>query len=102
MDIKAQSISLKAILVIIALGIWALVLQNAGIIYKEKNVYVSGGSIDNINSTVDVKVDNTVDVNVYNTVDVNIEAINGHRDVFFNNPRRGDRNKYYVLPVTVE
>lgn len=61
-------ISLKAILLSIAIGIWMLVLQNLGIIpisqdvnvVKQKgrvDVYVEGGSID---------VDNTVDVNVNN------------------------------------
>ena len=61
---KSKNISLKVILIIIALGIWVLVLQNAGIIYKEKNVYVSGGQIDNITRTIDVNVENTVDVYV--------------------------------------
>jgi hypothetical protein len=33
-------------------------------------------------------------------VDANIKAINGHRDVFFNNPSKGQKKKYYVLPVS--
>jgi len=68
MDIKSKNISVKAILVIIAIGIWVLVLQNAGIIYKEKNVYVIGGyidNVDNINRTVDVRGSVDVSGSVY-------------------------------------
>jgi hypothetical protein len=100
MDTKSKNISLKAILIAIGAGIWVLVLQNAGIIPKlvgAKNgiqtVYVTGGSID---------ADVSGSVSVDNTVDINISEINGHSSVFFNNPRRGDKDKYYVLPVTVE
>lgn len=73
-------------------GIWAIVLQNAGIIPTNKNVKVV--------NEVDAYVRGSVSVD--NTVDINIEEINGHRDVFFNNPSRGEKSKYYVLPVTVE
>lgn len=100
METKGKNLSLKAILIAIGAGIWVLVLQNAGIIPKlvgAKNgiqtVYVTGGSID---------ADVSGSVSVDNTVDINISEINGHRSVFFNNPRRGDKDKYYVLPVTVE
>ncbi len=99
MEQKSKNISLKAILIAIGLGIWVIVLQNAGVIPTKQNVYVKGGYIDaDINGTVDVR--GSVDVD--NTVDINISEINGHRSVFFNNPRRGDKDKYYVLPVTVE
>lgn len=87
---KAFSLSLKGILLAIAVGIWMLVLQNFGIFAV----------------TQDVKVKNTVDVSgvvdVGNSVDVNLQYINGRSDVFFNNPRRGDKDKYYLIPVTVE
>ena len=87
---KPFSFSLKAILLVIAVGIWMLVLQNFGI----------------FPSTQDVRVKNTVDVsgavNVRNSVDVNLQYINGRSDVFFNNPRRGDKDKFYLIPVTVE
>lgn len=107
---KSNNIFQKTILSVIGIGIWVLVLQNAGIIPTEKKVHVNGGNIDVSGS---VNVDNTVGVSggvfvsggyieVGNTVDINIDEINGHRDVFFNNPSRGDRSKYYVLPVTVE
>lgn len=84
------TMSLKSILVVIALGIWMLVLQNLGVIPV----------------TQDVKVKNMVDVSgrvdIGSSVDVNLQYINGRSDVFFNNPRRGDKDKYYVIPVTVE
>ena len=99
METKSKNISLKAILIAIGLGIWVIVLQNAGIIPTKQNVYVKGGYIDaDIDGTVDVRGSVSVD----NTVDINIQEINGHRNVFFNNPRRGEKNKYYVLPVTTE
>lgn len=82
--------SLKSLLAIIALGIWMIALQNLGVIPVTQNVHVKNR----------VPVEGNVDVD--NTVDVNLQYINGHEDVFFNNPRRGEKDKYYVLPVTVE
>ena len=41
-------------------------------------------------------------MDVDNTVDINIEAINGHNDVFLNNPKRGDNDKFYLLPISIE
>lgn len=60
---------------------------------KDKtNVHVSGGylsEVDEINSI------NTID----EPIDINIYAINGHRDVFYNNYIHGDKDKYYRIPV---
>ena len=81
---KTFHLSLKGILLVIAVCIWMLVLQNFGI----------------FPSTQDVRVKNAVDVS--GAVDVNLQYINGRSDVFFNNPRRGDKDKYYLIPVTVE
>ena len=89
MNTKSKDLSLKAILIIIALGIWVSVLQNAGIIYKEKNVYVSGGYIDtDIRNTVNVS--GSVDVN--NTVSVSIDEVLGKdgQKYYYNN-----RNSVY-------
>src|SRR5690625_2552869 len=73
-----KNISLKAILIVIGIGIWVIVLQNAGLIPTKQNVYVKGGYV-NVSGSVDV--DNTVDVSgsvdVDNTVDVNIDKILG-------------------------
>lgn len=74
---KWKSLSIKALLVVIALGIWANVLQNAGIIPSAgKQVCVVGGDIGaNVTGEVDVK--NTVDVDVQNQVGVDIEGVLG-------------------------
>jgi len=83
MDKKSKNISLKAILIIIALGVWILIIQNA-IIHKNQIVYVRGGNIDaSIENTVDVKGS----VDVYNTVSVSIEQVRGtdNRYYYFNN-----------------
>lgn len=75
---KGKNLSIKALLVVIALGIWANVLQNAGIIPSAgKQVYVVGGDIDaNVSGEVDVR--NTVDVDVQNQVSVDIERVLGY------------------------
>ncbi len=84
METKGKNISLKAILIAIALGIWVIVLQNAGIIPTKQNVYVKGGYIDaDINGTVDVR--GSVDVD--NTVSVSIDEVLGHdgKKYYYNN-----------------
>jgi hypothetical protein len=105
MNLKTKNISLKAILVIIASGIWVIVLQNAGIIPhipSEQIVCVKGGYIDaDVSGTVDVNSIKNM-VNVTGDVDVNIMRINGQRNVFFNNPTRGEKDRYYVLPVAIQ
>ncbi|PXX22847.1 hypothetical protein C7972_12226 [Arenibacter sp. ARW7G5Y1] len=83
---------MKTILIVIGIGIWAIVLQNAGVIPTKQNVYVKGGYIDaDVSGSVDI--DNTVDVNGY--IDVNIQAINGKSNAFYKD-RDGD---YVLLPV---
>jgi len=93
---KAQSnnLSLKAILVIIGVGIWAIVLQNAGIIPTKQNVYVKGGYI-NADVSGSVDVDNTVDVNGY--LDVNIDAINGYSKFYDHSYKHP--GEYFRIPV---
>ncbi|MBS1571799.1 MAG: hypothetical protein JST62_05320 [Bacteroidetes bacterium] len=95
METKSKSISLKAILIAIGIGIWAIVFQNAGIIPTKQNVYVKGGSID-VSGSIDVdRVRGTVSVD--GDVDVDIKKINGKRNVFYQD-RDGE---FMVLPVTV-
>jgi hypothetical protein len=97
MDLKSKNISLKAILVVIAIGIWAIVLQNAGVIPTKQNVYVKGGYIDaDVSGTVDIDDVKSI-VNVSGDVDVDITRINGKRNVFYQD-RDGD---YIVLPVII-
>jgi hypothetical protein len=77
METKSKNFSLKAILITMTIGVWAIVLQNAGIIPTNQNVkvvntvdtYVNGGNID---------ADVSGSVSVDNTVDVNIEEVNGY------------------------
>ena len=59
-EIKGKQISLKAILLTIAIGIWMLVLQNLGIFCASKDVKVKN-CVD-VEGTVDIG--NTVDVSV--------------------------------------
>jgi len=82
METKGKNISLKAILIAIGLGIWILVLQNAGIIPTKQNVYVKGGYIDaDVNGSVNVRGSVSVD----NEVDINISSVNGRQAKSYNN-----------------
>lgn len=84
METKEKNISLKAILIAIGLGIWVIVLQNAGVIPTKQNVYVKGGYIDaDIDGTVDVR--GSVDVD--NTVSVSIDEVLGRdgKKYYYNN-----------------
>lgn len=90
--IKNVSETIKTVgIVIIAVCSIILVIQGFG--GGTQDVYVRGGDID---------ADVSGSVRVDNAVDVNLQYINGQRNVFFNNPRRGEKDKYYVIPVTVE
>ena len=91
MKIKATNISLKAILITIAIGIWAIFLQNAGIIPTSQKVRVV--------NTVDTHVNGgDVDANVSGYVDVNIAAINGYSNAFYDHTYKHP-GKHYRLPV---
>ena len=72
-------------IVIIAVCSIILVIQGFG--GGTQDVYVRGGDID---------ADVSGSVSVDNAVDVNLQYINGQRNVFFNNPSRGDKDKYYL------
>lgn len=76
--LNRRNLSIKFLLIVIAIGIWANVLQNAGIIPSAgKQVYVVGGDIDaNVSGAVDIS--NTVDVDVQNQVSVDIERVLGY------------------------
>jgi hypothetical protein len=80
-------ISEKAILLFIGIGIWALVLQNTGIIPSDKGVYINGG---NVSVSGNVNVANTVDVNIKEVGDSSVTGGRG--------PFRGKG----VLPVEIE
>ncbi len=76
METKSKNISLKAILIIMTVGIWAVVLQNAGIIPTKQNVYVKGGYVD-VSGSVDADVSGSVSID--NEVDINISSVNGYQ-----------------------
>ena len=92
METKSKNLSLKAILGIIAIGIWAIVLQNAGVIPTNQNVKV----VNTVDAYVrgSVNVDNTVEVSGY--LDVNLEAINGKSNAFYD---FGGNKNYVRIPV---
>ena len=93
MESKTKNISLKAILIVIAVGIWVIVLQNTGIIPTKQNVYVKGGYIvADVNGSVDVSGSVSVD----NTVDINIKAVNGFRNAFYGPSTNGDYDAIHV------
>lgn len=83
---------IRSILILIALGIWVIVFQNAGVLPQLKPTMVSTNQAMEVKGVVEVE--NTVFVK--GRVDANIEAINGHSK-FYKDPRTGE---YYVLPVT--
>lgn len=74
-------------LIAITIGIWAIVLQNAGVISTEQNVYVKGGSL-NADISGSVEIDETIDVNIH--------EINGYRNAFYKD-HDGD---YMLIPVS--
>ena len=82
METKLKNISLKTILIVIGIGIWAIVLQNAGIIPTKQNVYVKGGYID---ADVYGSVDVSGSVSVDNEVDINISSVHGYETKSYNN-----------------
>ena len=84
----------KIILIVIACGIWAIVLQNMGIIPSSKKVEVVN-PVD-VNGTVyvgnTVEVEGSVDVG---EVDVNISKINGQTSFY----DHGGNGRYNRIPV---
>ncbi len=85
----------KIILIVIACGIWAIVLQNMGIIPTTQDVEVVN-SVD-VEGTIDVG--NTVNVDGYidvGEVDVNISKINGYKNAFYDHGYDGVYNR---IPV---
>lgn len=95
-DLKKVFTISNSISLFMGLGVWILVLQNLDVIPVSQKVRLDGGYVSVVNGEVKVKGKVEVD----NTVDINIQEINGQQDVFFNNPDRGQKDKYYRLPVT--
>jgi hypothetical protein len=90
MEINAKF--LRTTLILIAVGIWVLVFQNAGVFPRIRPEKVQVDSLVRVEGAV--SVDNTVFIK--GAVNANIESINGYSK-FYKDPRTGE---YYVLPVT--
>lgn len=82
----------RSILIVIAIGVWVIVLQNAGVFPQLKPVNVHAESP--LEVTGMVEVGNIVYIK--GQVDANLESINGYSK-FYKDPRTGE---YYVIPVT--
>ncbi|MBK7441020.1 MAG: hypothetical protein IPI65_05700 [Bacteroidetes bacterium] len=99
MENITKNTSKNSILIIIAIGIWAIFLQNAGIIPTNQNVkVVNTVDVDGSVSVSDgsINVSGEIDANINNTVDINISEINGHENAFYDH---GYNGVYDRLPV---
>ncbi|WP_430413157.1 hypothetical protein [Kordia sp.] len=85
--------SSKITLIVIAIGIWTIVLQNTGIIPTKQNVIVHGGYID-ADVTGSVEIDNAIEID--DIIDINIKEINGYNNAFYPD----SDGAYMVVPVT--
>ena len=97
---KIKNSSSNLFLFVIGIGIWVLVLQNAGIIPTKQNVYVKGGYVvieKPVSIDGNVRVNGSVDIE--NTVDVNIHEINGYNQVTTGLGRHSVFPYGYMLPV---
>ena len=76
MNLDSKNISLKAVLITIAVGIWAIVLQNAGVIPTNQNVKVVNTVDINIEEILGRKAGTresyTIDGTQYNSLDVSV------------------------------
>ncbi len=83
---------IKSLLILITVGIWVIVLQNAGIIPRLNPMAIYTEEALNVKGEVDVV--NTVFIK--GSVDANLESINGYSK-FYKDPRTGE---FYVIPTT--
>ena len=99
MELKLKSNLSKVILIIMTIGIWVVVLQNAGIIPTKNIVYVKGGYIEaDVSGSVYVSgsVDVSGSVSIDNEVDVNLSSVNGHSNAFYGPGRSGTYDAIHV------
>ncbi len=85
----------KGIVLFSCIGIWCIVLQNAGILHTKQYVYVKGGNLSTETEIIG-RVNIKGKVAVSNTVDINISEINGNPNVFYD---FGGNEEYVRLPV---
>jgi hypothetical protein len=86
MENQPKNLLQNIILSIIAVAVWAIVLQNAGIISTNQNVRVV--------NTIDADISGSVEID--NTVDVNIQEINGRSDAFYGPNKDGGYDAIHV------
>ncbi len=89
MENQSKNKFMRIVLITLAIGIWVMVLQNAGIIPTHQNVRVV--------NTVNTEVSGSVTVD--NTVDVNIHEINGNSIVTTSSGTHSIFPYGYMLPV---
>jgi hypothetical protein len=82
----------KSILIIIAVGVWVIVLQLTGIVPQIRPFHIASQDVLQVKG--EVEVENVVYIK--GTVDANLESINGYSK-FYKDPRTGE---FYVIPVT--
>lgn len=82
----------KYVSIVIAVGVWVIVFQNAGIFPQLKPQKFQAVEAIEVKGEVDVM--NTVFIK--GSVDANLESINGYSK-FYKDPRTGE---FYVIPVT--
>lgn len=92
MENQSKKSTQNIILIFIAIGTWAIVLQNAGIIPTKQNVKV----VNTIDANVSGRVNVSGSVGIDNTVDINIEAVNGHKNAFYGPSRNGNYDALHV------
>lgn len=82
----------KSMLILIAVGVWVIVLQLIGIIPQIKPMQIASEEVLQVKGVVEVE--NVVFIK--GTVDANLESINGYSK-FYKDPRTGE---FYVIPMT--
>jgi hypothetical protein len=96
METKNSNVSLRPVLIVIALGIWTLVLQNTDVIPAYHRVHVDNTvSTKVVSGEIDADVSGSVSIE--NAVDVNLAGINGSSQVFY----RDVDGMYNLIGVTI-
>lgn len=85
---------LRSILILITLGIYIIILQNAGLIPQLKALKIEPAHEEGLLIRGEIDIPHTVFIK--GSVDANIESINGYNK-FYKDPRTGE---FYVIPVT--
>lgn len=81
-------------LTLITIGVFIIILQNAGVIPPVNPVKVAPADAEGLLIKGEIDIPGTVFIK--GAVDANIESINGYSK-FYEDPRTGE---YYVIPVT--